>query len=527
MDPVIVVVAFAMGLAVRVVGLPPLVGFLIAGFALNALGIEGGAFLDRVGEFGVQLLLFSIGLKLKLRSLIRPEVWAAASVHMAFITGVFAVLLMALAALGLAAFVGLDWSTALLLAFALSFSSTVFAVKVFDEKGESGSLQSRIAIGILIVQDIFAVIFLTASKGKLPSAWALLLLGLPLVRPALLWLMSRCGHGELLVLLGVLFSLGSGYVFEAVDLKPDLGPLVFGLLVGSHPKADEMSNTLLGFKDLFLTGFFVSIGLVGLPGWQELGLALLLLVLVPFKVALFFALLSGFKLRARTALFSTLGLANYSEFGLIVGAVGAGMGWLPDEWLVTLAIAVSLTFVLAAPLNDRADEIYHRLRALLERFERPQRIPEEEPIDPGEPQIVIVGMGRVGTGAYDRMRQRFGDVVLGLEHDHTVVKAHREAGRKVILGSVTDPNLWTRVRRVDSIRAFLLALSNESEAADAARMMRKDGYDGPIAATADFEDQIPKLEAAGVGLAFNFYADAGAGFADHVAEQAGLEASAS
>ena len=178
-----IVTAFVLGLAARFVGLPPMVGFLAAGFVLNAMGVEGGPGLDRIADLGVQLLLFSIGLKLDLRSLLKPQIWATASIHMGITVGLFAALIQLLAVVGLAAFAGLDWTTSLLLAFAFSFSSTVFAVKAFDEKGESSSLPARVAIGILIVQDLFAVIFLTASKGE-DDIGAILRISLPRLEAA-------------------------------------------------------------------------------------------------------------------------------------------------------------------------------------------------------------------------------------------------------------------------------------------------------------------------------------------------------
>jgi len=120
--------------------------------------------------------------------------------------------------------------------------------------------------------------------------------------------------------------MGGSALFEGVQMKGDLGALIFGMLVADHPKAKEMARALLGFKDLFLVGFFLSIGLSGLPSLADLGIAAFLIILLPIKIALFFLLLTRFRLRARTATVTSLTLANYSEFGLIVGAVGVNEG---------------------------------------------------------------------------------------------------------------------------------------------------------------------------------------------------------
>ena len=133
---------------------------------LNGLGFEGGETLQTFADLGVTLLLFSIGLKLDLKSLAKPEVWAGASMHMAITVVVFGVAVFGLGLIGLPFFADLNFPLAILVAFALSFSSTVFAVKILEEKGEMGAMHGRVSIGILIMQDIFAVLFLTFSPGQ-------------------------------------------------------------------------------------------------------------------------------------------------------------------------------------------------------------------------------------------------------------------------------------------------------------------------------------------------------------------------
>jgi glutathione-regulated potassium-efflux system ancillary protein KefC len=522
MDPLWITIAFALGFAVRQVGLPPLVGFLAAGFVLNLLGAQGGPLLQMVSELGVTLLLFCVGLKLDLRSLTRSEVWAGAGLHMGLSVVVFAAGLLGLAAAGVPPFVELGWSPALLIAFALSFSSTVFAVKVLEERAETAAFHGRVAIGILIMQDILAVIFLAASAGKIPSPLALIFLPLLFVlRPLLTYLMDRSGHGELMILLGLFLALVAGAAgFEWVGLKADLGALVLGVMVAHHPKASELAKHLMGFKDLFLVGFFLSIGLSGVPTLGNLGVACLLAACVPFKVMLFFVLLTRFRLRARTAVMASLSLANYSEFGLIVGALAVGYGWIDNAWLVTLAVALALTFLLAAPLNTHADRIYARWAAKLKRFETPTRHPTDAPIDPGGAAIAVFGMGRVGTRAYDTMVENHGPVVIAMDHDHAIVKQHQAQGRNVLFGDPTDPDFWARAQpsRRGLLKLVLLAMPQLAANRAAARQLRAKGFKGVIAAAALYDDELAELQAAGVDAAFNLYNEAGRGLADHAQE---------
>ena len=518
MDPVWIAVAFVLGFLVRQIGLPPLVGFLVAGFVLNGFGFESDETIELVADMGIFLLLFSIGLKLRVRNLLRPEIWATATVHMLVTVVLFGALFFGLAAAGLSLFAGLSLTACLVIAFAASFSSTVFAVKVLEEKGESDSRHGRIAIGILIVQDLFAVLFLTASAGEAPSPWAFALIGLLLIKPLLFMILDRSGHGELLVLLGWLLPIAGAAVFSGVGLKPDLGALVLGVLLSTHPKAGELSDALLSFKDLFLVGFFLTIGFSGLPSLAGIGIAGVFLLVLPVKIALFYQLLSRFRVGARTATVTSLTLANYSEFGLIVGAVGVKEGWISADWLVILAVALSASFVLASPLNLRAQDLYERLRARLTRPGTVPRPSEARAARRESPEIAVVGMGRVGTAAYEEFARRNGRGLIGLDFDEEVVRRHREAGRNVVLGDATNLDFWEGLEGSRQIRMLVLAMSSHAATLAVAKRARDWGYQGIIAATAQHPDEVEELEAAGVSRALDLLAEAGTGLADHAYE---------
>jgi predicted Kef-type K+ transport protein len=516
-DIIAIAVAFLFGFGARMVSLPPLVGYLIAGFVLYANGMEASITLREFSEMGVTLLLFSIGLKLRLGNLLMPQIWGVASAHMVIVIAITSLFIYLLGIFGLEMFTALDLQLVLLIAFALSFSSTVFAVKVLEDKGEMASLYGRISIGILIMQDIAAVVFLAVSTGKIPSAWALLLLLLLPLRPVIHKMMERAGHGELQVLFGLTLALGGAQIFELAGVKGDLGALILGVLLASHERASELARQLLGFKDLFLVGFFLTIGMSGPLQLDAFWVALLLLLLVPFKTALFFILLSAFHLRARSSLLASLSLANYSEFGLIVAAIGVSNAWIGSEWLIIIAIALSLTFILAAPLNAASYKIYSSLHDFLLRFQSPHRIEEEKSFDLAGAEVLIMGMGRVGTGAYDSIRQSLGDVILGIDLDDETVQAHRSQGRRVERASAIDLDHWQRIKvNSGQVRLVLLAMPKFEENLFATERLKEIGYSGKVAAIAKYPDEVTALQAAGVDRAYNLYAQAGTGFADHV-----------
>ena len=515
--------AFFLGLMARTIGLPPLVGFLATGFLLNTLGIASGEMLQKLADLGITLLLFTVGLKLNLKVLIRPQVWAVTVLHISLVIALFGAVIFGLAVMGVSLFSELDLKFSLMIAFALSFSSTVFVVKSLEEKGEMKSLHGRIAIGILVMQDLAAVIFLAISLGKLPSLWALLLFLLIPLRPLFHHLLQKTGHGELLILYGLVLALGGAELFELGGVKDDLGALIMGVLISTHVKSTEMAKAMLGFKDLFLVGFFLSIGMSGQLSLEALIIGLLLVPFVFIKSALFFALMTRFKLRARTSLLATINLSNYSEFGLIVAAIGVSNNWLDAEWLVIIAIALSLSFVIAAPLSDLDDRIYSRFRNTWMKFQCKQRLADDVLLDMDGATIAIFGMGRVGSGTYDKMHELHGATVVGVDFDNDRVKRHRSQGRRILHGDPSDADFWDKIDHDHSIKLVMLALPNIQANLDALQQLRRISFSGRIAAIARFLDEEPLLRNSGATAVFNIYTEAGSGFAEHVHGQGIIE----
>ncbi|THB76234.1 MAG: potassium transporter Kef [Desulfobacteraceae bacterium] len=522
MDPFWILGAFVFGVAASRVSLPPLVGYLLAGFVLNGLNIEGGEILNNIADAGVTLLLFTIGLKLKLKTLIKPEVWAGATIHMGVTMVFFSVFLwtLGISGIGIYFLADLNWPVAALIAFALSFSSTVFAIKVIEGKRETASRHAVTAIGILIMQDIIAVIFLAASKGAIPSIWSLpLIAGMLTIRPVLAKFMARCGHGELLMLFGIVMTVTGYSSFELVGLKGDLGALVFGMLLAPHAKASELSDMLLGFKDLFLIGFFLNIGISGSLTPEIAVTAFFLSLAVPFKTGLFFFILTRFRLRARTSLLASFNLSNYSEFGLIVCSLGVSKGWVGNEWLVVIAISLSLTFIMAAPVNYAAHNIYAFLSGRIKRFETRDRLPDDKPIETGDARIAVIGMGGVGKSAYDEMKRRHGDIVIGIDFNIEKVSANCRLGRTVLYGDAGDSDFWERIEPTTSrIELVMLAVPDPKTSIFAIQQMKKKGYNGQITASVRYMDEIPLLEKEGINAVYSLYEEAGVGFADHVCD---------
>ncbi len=511
--------AYGFGFALTRIGLPPMVGFLLAGFAYNMAGFSPPAGLDLVSDLGITLLLFSIGLKLDVKGLLKPEIWASATSQMLITTLVICgALFLGQQALQ-SPLLDLSWPALLVLGFALAFSSTVYAVKVLEDKGDMTALYGRIAIGILIMQDLFAVLFLSVSSGKLPSIWALGVLALPLLRPIMYRLLDHSGRGELFILCGLFFALGMGAeLFALVGLKPDLGALVVGVLVAGHPRASELSKALFGFKELMLVGFFLSIGMTGLPTLEMLLASVLLCLLLPVKAGIYHLIVSRFGLRARTCLFSSLSLTNFSEFGLIVASIAVSLQLLPSDWLLVVAMTVSLSFALSSPLSFFAESIYQKLGTWLKNLDRDWCHPMDAPIELGRVKAVVFGMGRIGSGAYDELLSVYGKEICGVEHTPEKVDANRSQGRNVILGDASDTEFWLKLKKDLHLELVVLAMPNHQGNVYAVHQLRNLDFECMVAAIAKYPEEVQELNELGVCTAYNMYEQAGSGLARQALE---------
>lgn len=500
--------AFVLGLGARFIGLPPLVGYLAAGFALAAFGTDLGlqpgdsVVLGHIAHLGVLLLLFTVGLKLKPGNLARREVIGGGVLHFLISSLILAPVITLLT--------DLSWAEGLMLSIALSFSSTVLAAKSLENKRELRAFHGRVAIGVLIIQDLLALLVMSIMSGKVPSVWALGIFVLPLLRPLLFRLLDASGHEELMVLLGLLLALVvGGYGFESVGLSSELGALAFGALLARHPRAGELSNALWSIKEVLLIGFFLQIGIGGLPDGYAVAFAAAMTLLLPLKATLFFALFLAFRLRARSAFLCSISLTNYSEFGLIVASV------VMPEWLIPLAITVALSFVVSAPLNRFSHGLYDRMSRRLVPMERDTPHPDEQPISLGDAEILVMGMGRTGRAAYDHLHAK-GFRIIGIDSDPVAVDTSVHHQRNVAFADAEDPLFWESLK-MQHVRAVIMTMNVEEAKVMSIQKLRARGYTGLIVSHALYEDIGRRIQEAGADRTYLTMSEAGTGLAEHVA----------
>ncbi len=415
--------ALPFGLLARALRQPPLLGYIAAGICIGphlGLGLiaEKGEIAE-VAEVGLALLMFLIGAEIDLRKLFAagPAVlWG----------GLLQVPLCALFHFGLLWFVpGLGDSIERgYLAVLLSISSTAIVVKLLYEHSELDTLPGRVTLGILVFQDLYAIIALVVQPQLHDlDLWPLgksLLLGVGLVGvvlaggryglPVLFRWTARSGELTLLVALAWCVAAAGGAL--ACGLSKEMGALLAGITISTFPSSLEVVTRMLSIRDFFVTLFFVALGLqIPAPtlgiGLGALGCALLVvlgrgLVVIP--------LIRLFSRDNRTAVVTAVNLSQVSEFSLVIVSIGLTLGHVRADTVGLVTFAMGATAVLSPFLLSRSHRIHVRLTPLMQRlgWRGAATVADTEEQQKGA-RIVVLGCYRIGRALVDEFLHRAPD----------------------------------------------------------------------------------------------------------------------
>jgi Kef-type K+ transport system membrane component KefB len=353
--------AWLLGLLAHFFRQPLILAYLIAGFFIGPFGVgwvESRESISIISELGLIFMLFMIGLEIDLKKIVR------AGRVILFVAGgqlVGGCVLGALFFVGIGLSMGDRRFDALYLCVACALSSTVIIVKMLYEKRELDTLPGRITLGVLVLQDIFAILFLAVqpSLGNLQLSVILLSIGrvgilvataLALSRYVLPRLFHQIARRPELVLLGALaWCFLIGEIAEKLHLSREMGSLVAGVSLSTFPYALDVTAKVTTLRDFFITLFFVALGMtIPIPNLSVIGLALLIAAFtVVSRVITTFTPLYLMKQGLRASLLPALNLAQISEFSLVVIQTGVAAKHIQTQ----TASAVSFAFVILAVLS--------------------------------------------------------------------------------------------------------------------------------------------------------------------------------
>ncbi|HVX39668.1 MAG TPA: cation:proton antiporter [Gemmatimonadaceae bacterium] len=462
--------AFVFGYFAIRLGLPALVGYLVAGVIVGPFTpgyVADTGLAAQLAEVGVILLMLGVGMHFSVRDLlaVRRIAIPGALGRMVVITALGALVTRLWA---------WPWGASLVFGLSLSIASTVVLLRAFDESGTTTTLEGRIAVGWLVVEDLATVLLLVilpAVAGPLGGAsqhagggGIALTLGITLVKvgafvalmlfvgtrvvPWLLASVARTGSRELFTL--SVLALALGIAFGAATLfgvSFALGAFFAGIVIAESDVSHQAAADALPLQDAFAVLFFVAVGMVFDPRvLMERPLAVLATVLIVTvgKAAVSFAMLVRLRTPLHAALTAAAGLSQIGEFSFILASLGLSLGLLSRAGQ-SLILAGSILSITLNPLAlrsvgpiERWVRARPRLRAWLERDAESEHLASSSgaPSDRLRDHAVIVGFGRVGS-TIGRALEAQGIPFLVVEKDRERVEALRRRGLHVLFGDAS------------------------------------------------------------------------------------------
>jgi glutathione-regulated potassium-efflux system ancillary protein KefC len=496
-------IALFFGFLSNMIKLPIMTGFIISGFVFKALKPEGidATLIAHFTDFGLDLLLFNIGLKLNISYLKNKQNILAVLVQ-TFIFGSIAFFLTSFIA------PGYSQNQILIIALAMTFSSTVFVFKGLQDKGELFSVFGQISLSILIIQDLISVGFMSVTESVKPSYYILfVLIALPLIKKIQHQIMNDIKSKELFTLVGVFFAIGGAELFELFHIKGDLGAILFGYFCADHIRANELKKLLTPFQNFFLIAFFFSIGLNGVITPEYLLIAAGLTLLIPIKSLLYYFTLKPLGVKKRESFFAATALSNYSEFGLIIISFSISEGFLSAEWMSIFAFALCFSFILSSIINENKLLIFQKLI----------KAPVQTSKSFSSMNAVVIGLGRIGSSTLESLSQISHWNILGVDILDTEIKH----GAKVSLkkANALDTSFWQKFNfEEDYLKVVILCLPKNSLNCEVAEILRSSGYNNKIISISRFASEKEELIDSGVDEVFNVFDESGHGLALTVSE---------
>jgi Kef-type K+ transport system membrane component KefB len=451
--------AWAFGLLAHFTRQPLILAYLIAGFLIGPFGmgwVKSQESISIISELGLIFMLFMIGLEIDLKKIVRAGRVILFAAGGQLIGGCI---------LGILFFIGIGLSLgkggfdALYLCIACALSSTVIIVKVLYEKRELDTLPGRITLGVLVLQDIFAILFLAVqpSLGNLQVSIVLLSIGRVGVLVASAWLLSRYVLPRLfhqiarlpeLVLLGALaWCFLIGEIAEMLSLSREMGSLVAGVSLSTFPYALDVTAKVTTLRDFFITLFFVSLGMmIPIPDLSVIGLALLIVVFtVTSRLVTTFTPLYFMGQGLRTSLLPAINLAQISEFSLVIIQTGLAAGQLQIE----TASAASFAFVVLAVISTfamtRSNQISRLSIGLLKRIgvrDLDHASADDGPDGHGQMRrIAILGFFRTASALLSQIERQnplLLEQISVVDFNPNVFRTLTDRGLHVIYGDISN-----------------------------------------------------------------------------------------
>ena len=548
-------VALVLGFLAERIKVPALVGYLLAGILIGpgTPGFVADVHLAaQLSEIGVMLLMFGVGLHFSLNDLLAVKRLAVPG----------AVVQMSLATvLGMAVawWWGWSWGAGLIFGLSLSCASTVVLLKALEARGVLDSMNGRIAVGWLVVEDLATVLvlvllpplagvlggsvaevanpqplWLTIAKTLLQVAAfiAIMLVAGRRVLPWLLWQISRTGSRELFTLAVIVAAIGIAYgAAQLFSVSFALGAFFAGMVMRESEFSHRAATESLPLRDAFSVLFFVSVGMLFEPAIlleQPVHVLGVVTIIMFGKSLAAFGLVLALRYPLNTALTVSASLAQIGEFSFILAGLGLSLGLLPAEGM-SLVLAGALISIALNPLLFAAVEPLRRwilqrsalARQLEQRTDPYAELPTSTERKYLQGQVVLVGYGRVGKRIAAAL-EASGIPYVVVEQNRELVEDLRQQGKVAVSGNAADPVVLVQAHVAEAAMLVVATpdLFNLRQMAETARTLNSSIE---IVLRTHSEDESVLLCKDGIGKVFFGEEELAKGMTHHVLERLGAQ----
>jgi len=462
----VIIIAAVLSIIFRYLKQPTILAYILTGIILGPLGLfhlKNPESLQTLGEMGITLLLFMLGLELKLHELksIGKTAAIAGTLQM-IITGSIGYLA--------SMFLGYSPTVGLILAVSLSFSSTIVIVKLLSDKKDLASLHGKLAIGILLMQDFFAIlalilinsfhlgsvqdlisqILIIALKLSVLIGWILLFSRY--VFPRILHNLSKSGEILFLFSLAWVFAVTALVTWQPIGFSIEIGGFLAGLALANTHENYQIIARMKSLRDFFMTIFFVMLGLdmtfnnFSASIIPAIILSIFVIILKPMIIMLITGVL-GF--RKRTSFFVGTSLGQVSEFSLIILFLALSKGLIPES-VVTIIILVSIvTFTTSTYAIQNTNRLYKLVGSWFSLIELRKNGNEHEGAITDEftnfnKHVILIGGHQMGKSVMHALKQSK-EQVLVVDFDPDIIKRLKNENTPALFGDIADPDIQERV----------------------------------------------------------------------------------
>ena len=465
----VIILSAIIGFFIKFIKQPLLLAYILSGFLigphfLNYINEERT--ITTISELGITFLLFIVGLEFNIKKIKEAS-------KAVFISGITQVVLVLAIGFFVSRWLGFSTLESMYFGMILSFSSTLLVVKLLSDKNEIDTLHGRIVIGILVLQDIIAILVLsllsesegfsaltiiTSLTGGILLIASAYLAGKLVIKP-LFDFAAR--FPELLFISSIAVVFVFSFFAVSLGLSIAIGAFIAGIIIANLPYSFELIGKIKPLSNFFNALFFIGLGMQIVPNFNEISLPIIVMLGIILFVKPLILLLSNLVIGydAKTSFLSAVNLAQTSEFSLILAAQGLLLGHLSNNLFSLTIIITVISMVISSYILKYDKKIYYKMQRVLKFFEKVVRSNEEDKTSQKiTADIIVNGYRNLDPVLLTNFASHKKGYVI-IDNDPSIIKNLKLNGINCIYGDIGENEVIDKIA-LHSVELIISTLSD-------------------------------------------------------------------